>query len=122
MSTLLRISVVGRNREAVGFSSRGHHPRNIADRSRHAERSNNQLNGDRILHMLITTGKVHNGSIQVDDESLPEGAIVTVLTHEGDETFELGPEEEAQLLAALAEAERGEVINASQVLQQIRAS
>jgi len=70
--------------------------------------------------MLITTGKVHNGKIDLDDESLPEGAIVTVLTHEGDETFELGPEQEAKLLAAIGEAERGEVIVASQLLQQIR--
>ena len=57
--------------------------------------------------MLITTGKVQDGTIQLEGESLPEGAIVTVLTHEGDETFELGPEQEAQLLAAIGEAERG---------------
>ena len=72
--------------------------------------------------MLITTGKVHEGTIQLDGETLPEGAIVTVLTPEGDETFELGPEQEAQLLAALGEAERGEVISASELLQQIRPS
>src|SRR5438309_26345 len=51
--------------------------------------------------MLITTGKVHDGTIQLDGESLPEGAIVTVLTHEGDETFELGPEQETHRLRAL---------------------
>jgi len=61
--------------------------------------------------MLITTGKVHDGTIQLEGEGLPEGAIVTVLTHEGDETFELEPEQEAQLLAAIGEAERGEVIS-----------
>ena len=72
--------------------------------------------------MLITTGRVHDGTIQLDGEGLPEGAIVTVLTNEGDETFELGPEQEAQLLAAIREAERGEVISASQLLQQIRPS
>ena len=72
--------------------------------------------------MLITTGRVHDGTIHLDEESLPEGAIVTVLTKEGDETFELGPEQEAQLLAAIGEAERGEVISASQLLQQIRPS
>ena len=70
--------------------------------------------------MLITTGKVQDGTIQLDGENLPEGAIVTVLTHEGDETFELGPEQEAQLLAAIEESERGEVITASQLLQQLR--
>ena len=71
--------------------------------------------------MLITTGKVQDGTIQLEGESLPEGAIVTVLTQEGDETFELGPEQEAQLLAAIEESERGEIITASQLLQQLRA-
>jgi hypothetical protein len=54
--------------------------------------------------MLITTGKVLDGTIKVDTQSLPEGAIVTVLVPEGDETFELLPEEETKLLAAIAEA------------------
>jgi len=53
---------------------------------------------------------------------LPEGAIVTVLTHEGDEIFELNPEQEAELLAAIGEGERGDAISASQLLQQIRSS
>ena len=70
--------------------------------------------------MLITTGRVHDGAIEVDVKNLPEGATVTVLAHEGDETFELDASQEASLLATIAEAERGEVIDASQVLQQIR--
>ena len=56
--------------------------------------------------MLITTGKVHGGTIKIDAKSLPEGATVTVLAPEGDVTFELSSEEEAKLLAAIAEAER----------------
>ena len=63
--------------------------------------------------MLITTGKVHRGAIEVDAKSLPEGAKVTVLAQEGDETFELGPEGEAKLLASIAEAARGETVRAS---------
>ena len=69
--------------------------------------------------MLITTGKVPGRTIKLDGKSLPEGAIVTVLAPEGDETFELRPEEEVQLLAAIAEAERGETTDASKVLKQI---
>jgi hypothetical protein len=72
--------------------------------------------------MLITTGKVLGGTIKVDAKNLPEGATVTVLAPEGDETFELSPEEEATLLAAIAEADRGETTSASNVLQQIRRS
>ncbi|CAN5811482.1 hypothetical protein BH20ACI3_BH20ACI3_18300 [soil metagenome] len=72
--------------------------------------------------MLITTGRVNDGVIQVDTKVLPDGTTVTVLAHEGDETFELNATQEAELLAAIAEAERGEIVSASEVLQQIRHS
>lgn len=72
--------------------------------------------------MRITTGKVLGGMIKVDAKCLPEGAIVTVLAPEGDETFALLPEEEAKLLAAIVEAERGEMTSASYVLEQLRRS
>jgi hypothetical protein len=70
--------------------------------------------------MIITTGRVHSGKIELDDEALPEGTKVTVLASEGEETFELGAEDEAALLAAIAEAERGENVSAAEVLQKIR--
>jgi len=72
--------------------------------------------------MLITTGKVNDGVIQVDTKDLPEGTTVTVLVHEGDETFELDAAQEADLIAAIAEAGRGELVVASEVLQRIRRS
>ncbi len=72
--------------------------------------------------MLITTGKVRHGTVEVETKDLPEGATVTVLAVEGNETFELQPAEEAVLLAAIKEAEQGETVPASQVLQQIRDS
>ncbi len=72
--------------------------------------------------MLITTGKVQGGTIKLDESNLPEGAVVTVLAPEGDETFELAPAEEAKLLAAIAEAERGETISAADLLKKIRRS
>jgi hypothetical protein len=72
--------------------------------------------------MLITTGKVNEGVIQLDSQSLPEGISVTVLAQEGDETFELDTTQEAELLAAIAEAERGELVSTSDVLQQIHNS
>lgn len=72
--------------------------------------------------MLITTGKVNNGVIQIDTKELPNGTTVTVLAHEGDETFELDATQEAELLAAIAEADRGELISSSELLQKIRRS
>ena len=72
--------------------------------------------------MLITTGKVSGGAIEVEAGSLPEGAKVTILAPEDDEIFQLGPKDEARLLEAFAEAERGEVVSASEVLEQVRKS
>lgn len=43
-----------------------------------------------------------------------------MLIPEGDETFEASPEEEAMLVAALAEADRGETVPVSEVLELLR--
>lgn len=56
----------------------------------------------------------------IEGEPLPEGAIVTVLAREGEETFELGPVDEAELLESIAEADRGELISADDVLGRLR--
>ena len=76
----------------------------------------------KIRTMLITTAKVNNGVIQIDSKDLPDGTTVTLLAREGDETFELDAAQESELLAAIVEAERGEVVSASELLQQIRRS
>ena len=39
--------------------------------------------------MVITSGRVVAGKIVVDGDPLPEGAAVTILTREGDESFVL---------------------------------
>lgn len=70
--------------------------------------------------MRIAPGKVVSGQIIVDGESLPEGALVTVLAREADETFEIDAAAEAELLLSLAEADRGELIPAADVLQKLR--
>ena len=72
--------------------------------------------------MIITTAKVNDGVIHVDSKDLPNGTTVTLLAREGDETFELDAAQESQLLAAIAEAERGETISATRVLEQLRES
>jgi hypothetical protein len=70
--------------------------------------------------MLITTGQVQNGAIEVDNTTLPEGAKVTILIPEADETFEVSPEEEGTLLSAMDEARRGDSISASVLLQELQ--
>lgn len=70
--------------------------------------------------MRIASGKVVSGQVIVDGESLPEGALVTVLAREADETFEIDAVAEAELLESIAQADRGELIPAAEVLRKLR--
>jgi len=69
--------------------------------------------------MQIASGKVVGGRVELDGE-LPEGASVTVLAREGDETFEADPDTERMLLDAIAQCERGDTIPMAQVLGELR--
>ena len=69
--------------------------------------------------MLIITGRVNGGRVELLDEALPEGITVTVLAPEEGETFAATPDEEARLLAAITEGERGEAVDAAVLLKQI---
>jgi hypothetical protein len=70
--------------------------------------------------MVITSGRVVAGKIIVDGDPLPDGAVVTVLSREGDETFALDSAAEAELLESMAEGDRGETIPAEEVLRALR--
>jgi hypothetical protein len=70
--------------------------------------------------MRVTSGKVVSGKIIVEGEPLPDGAFVTVLARDVDESFELDGTAEAELLRSLAEADRGELIPAEDVLRTFR--
>lgn len=74
----------------------------------------------RMTAMRITPGKVVLGRVELEGEPLPDGALVTVLSRESDETFELDLDAEAELLESLAEADRGELIPAEEVLRKLR--
>jgi len=50
---------------------------------------------------------------------LEEGAVVTALARESDETFCLSPEEEAELLLSIEEADRGETVSMEEVLEKL---
>jgi hypothetical protein len=73
-----------------------------------------------IFRMQITTGTVVGGKIIVEGDPLPEGTVVTVLAREGDGTFEVPPELEAELMESIAQAERGETISAEELLERLR--
>lgn len=66
--------------------------------------------------MQVGTGTVVNGKIVVDGVSLTEGATVTVLARGADERFVLTQAQEDELLAAVAEIERGEFVSLEDLL------
>jgi hypothetical protein len=69
--------------------------------------------------MVIASGRVVGGRVELDSE-LPEGASVTVLARDGDETFEADAETERMLLEAIAQCERGDTISLPELLDQLR--
>jgi hypothetical protein len=75
---------------------------------------------DRLLTMRIATGKVIEGKLELDGDSLEEGATVTVLVPEPDETFELTPDEEVALEASLKQAAQGQFVDAEALLRELR--
>lgn len=56
----------------------------------------------------------------LEGEPLAEGSVVTVVAREEDETFDVSPEEETALLAAMEQAERGEVVSWQELREQLR--
>jgi hypothetical protein len=69
--------------------------------------------------MQIASGKVINGQVVIEAE-LPEGAEVTLLALDGEETFEVDAELEAVLLDSIAQGRRGETISAEALLDELR--
>lgn len=68
--------------------------------------------------MRITRGRVVGGQIVVEGEPLREGSTVAILVP-NERRFTLDGEEEAVLLEAIAEADRGEMVDAEDVLSQL---
>ena len=69
--------------------------------------------------MKIATGKVIGGKVVVEGVTLEEGTLVTVLAKDDEGGFTLTPEEEAELLLSIAEADRGEMVPAEEVLAKL---
>lgn len=69
--------------------------------------------------MQIASGKVVAGQIVVEAE-LPEGADVTLIALDGEETFEVSPELEVIIIESIAQGRRGEVISGDDLLRELR--
>jgi len=70
--------------------------------------------------MRVATGRVIDGRVELLEAELPEGAAVTVLLSEGDETFEADEATEKMLLESIAQCERGQTVPFTQVLEELR--
>jgi hypothetical protein len=70
--------------------------------------------------MQLATGTVVNGKVVVEGLDLPEGTVVTVLTRDEEPSVDPSSEEEAELLAALGEANREEGISAEELFVRLR--
>jgi len=67
----------------------------------------------------IATGTVTQGTIVVEGEPFTEGEKVTVLSHSPGETFRVSPEEKRMLLESMAQADRGEFVDADELLAEL---
>ena len=67
------------------------------------------------------SARVRGGAIVPEDGvTLPEGTTVTVIADAETGAFETTPEEERELLDAVAGVDRGDVITAAEPLERLR--
>jgi hypothetical protein len=69
--------------------------------------------------MKVMTGTVVEGKIVVDGEPLTDGSKVTVIAPDDEETFELSPHEEAEILIAISEIEQGKGVEGRRFLEEL---
>ena len=71
--------------------------------------------------MQVFSARVRGGTIVPEDGvTLPEGTTVTVIADLEAGVFETTPEEEREFLESIAEADRGDVITAAELLERLR--
>jgi len=70
--------------------------------------------------MQIASGTIVGGKVVVEGLSLPEGTVVTVLARGDEIAARLPPQQEAELLDALDEADREEGISADELFARLR--
>jgi hypothetical protein len=71
--------------------------------------------------MQVVSGPIVEGKVVVNgDLSLPDGTAVTVLAHSDEAVVTLPPEELAELLAALDEADREEGVSPEELFARMR--
>ena len=72
--------------------------------------------------MRVSTGRVVEGKVVLEGEPLVEGAVVTVVARDDEDTFDVSADEERALLEAIAQADRGQVVSWETLREQLRRS
>lgn len=70
--------------------------------------------------MRVLTGTVVEGKVVLDGAPLPDGAVVTVFADQPGQTVRLPPHLQAELEAAIDEADREEGICAEELFEQLK--
>ena len=71
--------------------------------------------------MRMATGRVIDGKVVIEGEPFEDGTVVSVVALEDGESIEdLTPEQEAELLEAIAEIDRGEGIDGAEFLRSLK--
>ena len=70
--------------------------------------------------MRIATGKIVEGKVVLEGEQFDEGASVTVIALDEAGSIDLTPAEEAELLEAVAEIDRGEFVDGADLLRALK--
>ena len=72
------------------------------------------------MSMQVFTARVQGGAIVPEDGvELAEGTRVTVIAGDAQAVFELTAAQEAELAESIAEADRGDVISAAELLRRL---
>jgi hypothetical protein len=73
------------------------------------------------MSVQVFSARVRGGAIIPEDGvTLPEGSKVTVIADGDEKGFEVSPQEESELLEAIAGVERGETVSAEELLARLR--
>jgi hypothetical protein len=70
--------------------------------------------------MKVAVGTVVGGKVQIAPGVFADGTVVTVIADDAKRSFTATPEEEIELLAAIAEAENGDVVTAQELAERLR--
>ena len=70
--------------------------------------------------MRVATGKIVAGKVVLEGEPFEEGATVAVIAADDSESFELTPEQEAELIEAIAEIDSGEFVDGADLLRSLK--